>query len=248
MIKLATNEISYLSRVQGVEYYSNRLCENFNLYFKYNNLAQFYLVENYSALQVMGDTAVFVGEETTQLSSFFSFNMVNQIFSNNQNLNLCGYDKEQLNVIVYDNPPQDLQYNPQFYIDEIQVKDVISLWQNQKEKTQLEDAYSDLSMRRNHCNAKFFGGFIDNSLTCCVAVTCETETQVFFSFISTNKKFRNNGYAKQMLNLVAQKYKGKLIYLICNNKVEGFYHKCGFKTACHQYVYTLNSKEQKNDN
>lgn len=58
---------------------------------------------------------------------------------------------------------------------------------------------------------------------------------IYVSHVYTIKSERNKGYAREMFNMLVERYKGQRIYLWAEPQHYAFYEKLGFVRQCKQF-------------
>ncbi len=65
------------------------------------------------------------------------------------------------------------------------------------------------------------------------------DDEKYITFVSTDKKYRNKGYAKQVIYHIVAACQNRKITLMCEEKLLPFYEKLGFVHTDNVYLYTL---------
>lgn len=110
------------------------------------------------------------------------------------------------------------------------LKDMYSLIENVfSYKSDFMIWFADMSHKIRHKSASLCGIYEDDKLVSAAFSLFETENSAVISSVATLEKYRNNGYATEIVNALLSKNSKKHVYVFTENEnIDKWYKKIGF--------------------
>lgn len=233
IINAADKAADYLARVQNCAFWGGRLSETYTCYSAYANIAEFFLVGESAALQLLGGAAAVCGsvEDKTELCGILNMYNIKQVFCGDDNADLPGFEKEPIYIMASQGAAVKAKgYN----LKPIEPRALLSFWHDMP-KAQAESTFADLCLRRNYGMAQCWGIYKNGNLLGACAVTGQTKNEAYISFVAVDEASRGKGVGSCMLALLEEKYPEVCLYLECVPELCGFYLKNGFIAVEQRY-------------
>lgn len=192
------------------------------------SLARFYVVDKCAVLLLTGDSALLCGDvqNSEELSSFLHFSGVKRLKTDG--VVPSGYNAQGLVLMQYSSeieylPPRgvELDINPNM---RKLVNSPCLAYGNKS----MDEFYSDACARRLRGLAEIWALSEHGEYVATAGVYSIQKNEVYIAAVGTEYECRGKGYASYLVWNLAERYTGRRVVLLCEDKMRVFYERLGF--------------------